>query len=151
MLSWPSLLASIRSPPILPRRRRRLRSVWPLPAISSTAAGKSPPRNMRERVTVSTPFSPPLNRPLATPNRRAGCWPECRAWLEALPVDSKLLLVQPAAADLDLATLRAKLQAMREELVKLQSTPIPGDDISEKVRAYVSDLMRQGTPAVHGF
>src|SRR5262249_47214442 len=29
----------------------------------------------------------------------------CRAWLAALPADSKLLLVQPAAADLDLAAL----------------------------------------------
>jgi len=75
----------------------------------------------------------------------------CRAWVESLPSDSRLLLVQPAAADLDLASLQANLEAMRAELSKLQAMPTPSDDVGERVREYVSGLMRQGAPVVRGF
>ena len=48
----------------------------------------------------------------------------CRnaAGVERLPADTRLLVVQPAAADLDLSTLQAGLQSLRQELRKLDTT-----------------------------
>ena len=48
---------------------------------------------------------------------------EAKRWVEALPFDARLLLVQPAASGLDLAALRARLAGLREELRRLDGRP----------------------------
>jgi hypothetical protein len=76
---------------------------------------------------------------------------QCRAWLDSLPADSKLLLVSPAASDFELTALQARLADMRAELSKLQSTPVPADDVADKIHTYFSDLACSGVPVVRGF
>jgi hypothetical protein len=76
---------------------------------------------------------------------------EAKAWVESLPSDSKLLLVQPAASDLDLAALCARLAGLREELKRLNGTPPVASDIEAKVAAYVASLAARASPLVRGF
>jgi hypothetical protein len=74
-----------------------------------------------------------------------------KAWLEALPPDSRLLMVQPAASDLDLAALRARLAGLRDELRRHNGTPPAASDVGQKVDAYVASLAARALPLVRGF
>jgi hypothetical protein len=76
---------------------------------------------------------------------------ECRAWLAALPAGSKILQVQPAAADLDLASLQAQLTSLRDELRRHNGTPAVASDIAEKIDAHVRELAAKAAPQVRGF
>ena len=76
---------------------------------------------------------------------------EVRAWVAALPSDSRLLMVQPAASDLDLAALRARLTGLRDELRKHNGTPPAAPDIGARIDELVAGWARAAPPLVRGF
>jgi hypothetical protein len=71
-----------------------------------------------------------------------------REWIAALPDDARLTLAEPAAADLDLPALQAKLNGLREELRRLASLPPMPGSIDMMVRSHVANLAAGVLPTV---
>jgi hypothetical protein len=74
----------------------------------------------------------------------------CNSWIEGLPAVS-LEPVNIKLADSDnIASVRARLAAITAELKLLQSAPTPGDDLRNRIQAYVSELSDNAYPEIQG-
>jgi hypothetical protein len=62
-----------------------------------------------------------------------------------------LLLVQPAADGLDLATQQATLQSLRQELQKLRTITVAADNIADKVTDYIRALAESAQPMLRNY
>lgn len=80
-----------------------------------------------------------------------GVLQQCREWVEKLPSRNRLIEVTPAASGFDLATLKTKLAAMRDELRTLNNNPPVASDISKRVDELVANYAKAALPFVRGF
>jgi hypothetical protein len=74
-----------------------------------------------------------------------------KLWIEALPANTRLVLVHAASNGASLESTRNELKELREELRTLQGYPPAAPDIESKVRAYVSELARAALPQVRNY
>ena len=79
-----------------------------------------------------------------------GVLKDVREWVENLNQSTKLCLVQPPPADLDLSTLQHKLEGLRSELQNLDQVVVPASDLDDKVKSYVAALQAKAAPMLRG-
>lgn len=74
---------------------------------------------------------------------------DCRAWLEALPHDAALEPVTAAKADddLDLQSVRRRIDDATDEIKQLRAVPTPSPDLETRIKGYVAG---QARPRVAG-
>jgi hypothetical protein len=71
-----------------------------------------------------------------------GTLSRCKAWLDALPAGTTLKPVTIDVDGFDLEEVRAKREAIRDELAALRAIPTPSADIEQRIRHYVYSMAR---------
>jgi hypothetical protein len=75
----------------------------------------------------------------------------CRGWLDGLPDDAVLELVDvPIQPGTSLDDVRARIAEAEAELRGLRVAPVPATDINARIRAYVRALAANPRPVVRG-
>lgn len=73
-----------------------------------------------------------------------------KVFLEMLPADSALEMVETPIDGLDLADVRARKLAVAAEVRTLRAVPVPSADIRERIARYVGELGHAGRPEIAG-
>jgi hypothetical protein len=72
----------------------------------------------------------------------------CKAWLNELPSNARLVEVTGRVQDLDV--VRERIARTRAEIDALERMPTPSSDLSKRIRAHVQRLAEKAQPLVTG-
>lgn len=73
----------------------------------------------------------------------------CKRFLHELPVGTRLHVVEPNQGG-DLDDIRKRIRQVRDDISRLQSLPVPSDDLADRIKAYVDDLAARAQPVIQG-
>ena len=135
----------------LQRLRIEQRDLAPRTVYDEFGANRESERLIAENLRLETAIKAQIAHGEALERRLRGeeaVIRSCKAFLHDLPDGVRLRVVEGRPGDLD--DIRRRIGEVRDEIGKVQRTPVPSADIAERVKRHVDALAARAAPIITG-